>query len=258
MVAARDGRPWRRRLALPALILVLALLVPVAAVAGARFADVRAGQTHASAIGWAADMGITGGCDPAGTRYCPTDPVTRAQMATFMHRLAGYGGTGPSVDAATVDGYSPSDLVRLVAPMVTRGVVTGTHETQIVAADTFRFVRQLGTFDKEHDFTRLEATFNTHVRTSANNTCVWQLRVAGRNANHLPDLSGASAYDGHEQLVYGTGTFTYAPLTFSTEFHNTPAGPFTLQLWVASPTTGHECFHNPGNYPRAWRVVETR
>ena len=76
---------------------------------GDRFDDVDAADTHAAAVGWLADAGVTAGCTP--DAYCPGEPVTRAQMATFMRRLAGGDpGTAPAVDAATVQGYGPADL----------------------------------------------------------------------------------------------------------------------------------------------------
>jgi hypothetical protein len=50
-----------------------------------------------------ADSGVTVGCGD--DRFCPSDPVTRAQMATFMHRLSGTApDTGPSVNAAALTG----------------------------------------------------------------------------------------------------------------------------------------------------------
>jgi len=50
------------------------------------FTDVQVGSTHATAINWLVDAGITQGCTADGNRYCPSDPVTRAQMATFLDR----------------------------------------------------------------------------------------------------------------------------------------------------------------------------
>ena len=49
-----------------------------------RFTDVLG--IHAGNIDAIADLGITVGCDAGGTRFCPDDPVTRAQMATFLAR----------------------------------------------------------------------------------------------------------------------------------------------------------------------------
>ena len=44
------------------------------------------GDTHASGIDALAAAGITTGCGTSPLRYCPTRSVTRAQMATFVHR----------------------------------------------------------------------------------------------------------------------------------------------------------------------------
>jgi hypothetical protein len=64
-------------------------LAPVSLVlAGIYFPDVPDNTTHAAAIGRIAEAGITAGC--GGTvNYCPDAPVTRAQMATFLHRSLG-------------------------------------------------------------------------------------------------------------------------------------------------------------------------
>lgn len=103
--------PTRRRLAVPAIAaagtLVLGAATGVAA--ADRFADVDSGNVHAPGISWVADNDVTAGC--RADAYCPTDPVTRGQMATFLHRLSGNApGTSPSVDAATVQGLGPDDL----------------------------------------------------------------------------------------------------------------------------------------------------
>lgn len=67
---------------------LVAALVPVAAVAGHQFTDVPNSHTFHADISWLADKGITKGCNPpANTMYCPEGPVTRGQMAAFMHRF---------------------------------------------------------------------------------------------------------------------------------------------------------------------------
>ena len=53
-------------------------------VAADRFVDVDPGSPHAGFINALVDAGIAAGC--AEDRYCPEDPVTRAQMATFLGR----------------------------------------------------------------------------------------------------------------------------------------------------------------------------
>ena len=51
-----------------------------------QFADVDAGQWWAAHAERLAELGITRGCDAEPARYCPDDPVTRAQMASFLER----------------------------------------------------------------------------------------------------------------------------------------------------------------------------
>jgi hypothetical protein len=50
------------------------------------FDDVPADAEFCSNAEWLKNRGVTVGC--TATLYCPTDPVTRAQMALFMNRLA--------------------------------------------------------------------------------------------------------------------------------------------------------------------------
>jgi peptidoglycan/xylan/chitin deacetylase (PgdA/CDA1 family) len=50
------------------------------------FRDVEPSSTHATAIGAVHGAGITGGCRDDGPDYCPLDPVSRAQMASFLAR----------------------------------------------------------------------------------------------------------------------------------------------------------------------------
>ena len=54
----------------------------------AGFRDAR-GNRHEAAIDALAAAGITVGCKTDPLRYCPTQPVTRAQMATFLARALG-------------------------------------------------------------------------------------------------------------------------------------------------------------------------
>lgn len=61
-----------------------ALIVAAPAVASHRFDDVPTSHPHHAGIDWVATTGITQGCDQ--NSYCPADPVTRGQMATFLHR----------------------------------------------------------------------------------------------------------------------------------------------------------------------------
>jgi hypothetical protein len=64
-----------------AMFLVRALDLPLTSV---DYFDDDNGKTGESSINALAASGITGGCGPR--RYCPSQPVTRGQMAAFLYR----------------------------------------------------------------------------------------------------------------------------------------------------------------------------
>lgn len=61
-------------------------------------------STHEGAIEAIALAGLTSGCDAVGPRYCPAQPVTRAQMATFL--VNGFGVPASPLDAFADDNGS--------------------------------------------------------------------------------------------------------------------------------------------------------
>ncbi len=55
-----------------------------------RFVDVAGSNPHAADIAALAAADITRGCNPpANDRFCPSQPVSRAEMAAFLHRAMG-------------------------------------------------------------------------------------------------------------------------------------------------------------------------
>ncbi len=89
-----------------------AVVAPATALAFHLFDDVPDGSTHAEGIEYVADRGITLGCDD--NSYCPEDPLTRAQMATFLYRSSGNDpATDPSVNADLLDGLDANEITRL-------------------------------------------------------------------------------------------------------------------------------------------------
>jgi hypothetical protein len=89
------------------------LTIGTAAAVVAGFEDVPDNHPHAAGIGYLAQTGITGGCTP--DRYCPDNPVTRAQMATFMRRLSGADpNVPPSVVAASAASLAGYEVVERV------------------------------------------------------------------------------------------------------------------------------------------------
>ena len=116
---ATDGTPtdatrrWPRSAVV--VLATIAMLVPAAAWAGHRFTDVPTGTTFHDDITWLADTGVTRGCNPpANDRFCPDSPVTRAQMAAFLHRLE------------TEDVFVPADELEGLLPIATFTFFTDT------------------------------------------------------------------------------------------------------------------------------------
>lgn len=107
-----DREPGRLRGKARKLVVALALLallaVPVTyVVASDTFTDVPTNAFYHNSVNAVANAGITVGCNSAGTRYCPGDPVTRGQMAVFLDKLGNLsGGSGPVTDALTVLGQA--------------------------------------------------------------------------------------------------------------------------------------------------------
>jgi hypothetical protein len=68
-------------------VLALALAIPPVALGVHLFNDVPTGSTFHDNITNLANAGVTTGCDDF--KYCPADPVTRAQVAAFLNRGLG-------------------------------------------------------------------------------------------------------------------------------------------------------------------------
>jgi len=92
------------------------------------FTDI-AGSAFVDEIVWLADQGITTGC--SATRFCPGDPVTRGQMASFLARAFGL---PPSAGNWFVDddGSVHEDNINRIAEA---GVTTGCSETAFCPGD---------------------------------------------------------------------------------------------------------------------------
>ena len=104
----RSIRRWRPSVGLVVAAAVGALLPTAAFATHAGFGDGPFGP-HGDGVHYMGETGITAGCGD-GSNYCTDDAVTRAQMATFLHRMSGNGSIPPNVNAATVGGLSAADL----------------------------------------------------------------------------------------------------------------------------------------------------
>jgi hypothetical protein len=88
------------------------------------FSDI-ASSPFIADIAWIAQRGITNGC--GGGNYCPADPVTRAQMASFIARALSLPATSTNYfpdDAGTI---FEADINRLAAAGITNGCGDGLY-----------------------------------------------------------------------------------------------------------------------------------
>jgi len=92
------------------------------------FDDVAPGSFYATAAAWAGDTGITTGIGNG--LFGPNDAVTRAQMATFLWRLAGSPASpadGPAFDDVPSDSYYSTAVGWLASEGITNGVSPGKY-----------------------------------------------------------------------------------------------------------------------------------
>jgi hypothetical protein len=115
------------RRVLLATVLVLGLVVGLTMVSGAEpppggsFVD-DDGNVHEGQIEAIAAEGITKGCNPpARDRYCPNDPVTRAQMASFLVRMLNLADATDDHFTDDEESIHRGDIDRLASAGITRG-----------------------------------------------------------------------------------------------------------------------------------------
>lgn len=116
--------------------LALASALPLAVLASHSFSDVPDSNEFHGSIEWMKNNGVTIGCNPpANTEFCPTDNVTREQMASFMRRFAqtqGSAGVDITDDAnpVTITDATPVELLSVdVNPKAEASVVLNAHVT---------------------------------------------------------------------------------------------------------------------------------
>ncbi|WP_052666443.1 S-layer homology domain-containing protein [Nitriliruptor alkaliphilus] len=102
----------------------------VARVNRARFSDVPSDHPHLAGITWVAEQGITRGCATPG-HYCPSNGVTRGQMATFL-MLAGKLPDGGPHGFSDVPAGHPHErgIAAIKAAGITSGVGGGRFDPQ--------------------------------------------------------------------------------------------------------------------------------
>ena len=96
-----------------------------------RFADVQVSHPFAGEILGLSELGITTGCTE--TDFCPSDPVTREQMAAFLTRALDL--APPSVATNTFGDDDGSIFETDIETIFARGITTGCTETDFCPSD---------------------------------------------------------------------------------------------------------------------------
>ena len=216
------GRVWALVAAL-ALLLGLAAFAPAPAQA-ASFRDVPSGQWYTSWVDQASDRGLMSGfTDPATGRptgyFGPDEPLTRAQVATVLWRMAG----GPSSGHASFpDVERGSWYDAPVAWCVKAGVVTGYTSgpdrgyfrpdrpvtRQELATMVYRYAKYAGMDVADPDPTAFRSTTDWRTADSWASEALTWTAAAGV-------LSGVDNHDGTYSVVpFGTATRAMAAKVF--------------------------------------------
>ena len=111
----------RRLAGTVAVLLVVAVALPLMAQQSGPFEDVPWSDQFAGDIWWLSSEGITRGCNPpTNTLYCPSAAVTRGQMAAFLVRALDLAVSGDGFDD-TQGHVFEGDIRRLAEAGITRG-----------------------------------------------------------------------------------------------------------------------------------------
>jgi len=108
-------------------VVVAALAFPLGVLAAHNFDDVPVSHTFHDHIDAIADAGVTAGCGDG--NYCPSDPVTRAQMAGFFTRgLSRAAMSTTNLDFSIV---ADDEWATVASVPITVGGVSGTQFVQV-------------------------------------------------------------------------------------------------------------------------------
>ena len=162
-------------------------------VSSSRFVDVDPSVWWVRYVERLADLGVTRGCSTIPARFCPSDPVTREQMASFLVRAFGLAPVSGNKFVDVEEGNSHlADINALAGAGVTAGCAVQpdrycpTRDTTRAQMATF-LARAMGLVEIPVRDPSPLGTF-TQVATGRSHTCA--LRAEGTIACWGPNLSG--------------------------------------------------------------------
>lgn len=210
-----------RRLFSLLIVTLLIALTPLSLLAANPFNDLVPGSVHNSNIDAIYNAGITTGCVP-NQSYCPTDLVTRQEMASFLARTAGIGGNPAVTNARTLQGFTANSLVR-----TNLGASGG---TVIAPISTFQTIARTGINLPAPGFVIVTGTVSFVSGASGTNNS----EVAAR----LVDVNGGIASYNQFAVVGNTAGAAFEQNIAPTWVFQVPnAGARTFDLEVARTTS---------------------
>ena len=146
---------------------------------GASFTDVPVGYVFYEDIEWLLAEGVTEGCNPEGTMFCPTESVTRGQMAAFLVRYLGLTDPGPGDWFVDDDGsLFESEIDRLAQAGITLGCNPPANDQFCPLESVTR--AQMATFlDRALDLPSAPSFGFTDIDTSVHRAAINRLAAAG-------------------------------------------------------------------------------
>jgi hypothetical protein len=212
-------RRWKTVLAFS---VAAVLVIPGVVWAADRFVDVPDSNVFHDDISWLADAGVTKGCNPPdNSEFCPSDDVTRGQMAAFLRRNA---------------------------PVVTRLLYDGSNGDTSVGSQ-YDPIRTVGTFEKVNDGTAIMLDWNAHANRTGGSFCEFQLRIDAANDNG--DTSADVSNSGGAAVVYAEDD----AVSVTALFTGLSAGEHQVAIWVRGDATS--CGLNSGDFGQTVIVTET-
>lgn len=243
-----------RRSSVLLMIAAIAAAFPLGALAVHQFSDVPTSASYHDDVEALVDSGITSGC--GGGKYCPSDPVTRAQMSQFLNRLGNLDGNStPSVDAATLQGALPAvGVVTLDGSTTSTTVATLDSFTVTVPGPGTLYVQVAGDFWSDMDATSTSSVtdfFRWGICDAANSsascggTWIDTYTQDADNASNFNDTPGSARVRTVTVGAAGSRTFYLnahrADSASAINTYNTYATviflPGTSTLSISSPAT---------------------
>ena len=160
------------------------------------FDDVSSGSFFHEDVSWLAENGITGGCGNG--NFCPSRPVTRGQMAAFMHRLV-------SVDtfayvSADAESFRPVDSLTDYSLLNERRVRTSTNGSGV-------FTWPLRLPDLAVITGAVASVFDASGSVDIEDFFIGRTSLATQQPEGLFDL-GSTSGSGGANLLFSTGSST--------------------------------------------------